>query len=213
LSIRVLVIDDFPLVREGFIAALESHPGIEVIGEAGDAIAGFALAVELRPDVVILDMRMPQGSGTDKLAEVRDQLADTRVLVITASQKPEALLEAISAGADGFLTKRATRAELCEAVMELHNGGTVIPPEMASQVLRRFAPGSRDEAPEQQPALTVREEAVLRLVADGLTDKQIAERLFVSPRTVQSPLAQIRRKTGLARRSALARWVGERMLH
>jgi DNA-binding NarL/FixJ family response regulator len=166
----------------------------------------------LRPDVVILDMRMPKASGAELLAELREKLLGIRVLVITASQKPETLLDAISAGADGFLTKRVTRAELCEAVLKVHSGGTVLPPEIASQVLREFGVAARRDESREQALLTPREEEVLRLVADGLTDKQIAERLFVSPRTVQSHLAQVRQKTGLARRSALARWAGEHIL-
>jgi DNA-binding NarL/FixJ family response regulator len=205
-------VDDFPLVREGMAAALESDPAIRVVGEAGDGLEGAERALELRPDVVILDIRMPGSSGMELLERLHKELPDTRVLVVTASEKLETLLYAISAGADGYLTKRVRRKELCRAVITVHGGGAIVAPELAAELLREQAKASRGEGLYAQPLLSPRESGVLRLLSHGLTDKEIAKHLYVSPRTVQNHLARIRAKTGLGRRSEMARWAAEHLI-
>jgi DNA-binding NarL/FixJ family response regulator len=212
MHIRVLLVDDFPLVRHGIGAALESDPAIEVVGYAGNGREGVARALELRPDVVVLDMRMPESGGAVVLEQLREKLPRTRVLVVTASERSETLLEAIAAGAAGYLTKRASLQELCQAVISVHSGGSVVSPELASKALREYAGAPNGVGIAARPLLTSRERDILRLLGDGLTDKQIAERLFISPRTVQSHLARVRDKTGLNRRSALARWAAEHLV-
>jgi DNA-binding NarL/FixJ family response regulator len=210
MHIRVLLVDDFPLVRHGIGAALESDPAIEVVGHAENGREGIERALELRPDVVVLDMRMPDTGGVQVLEQLRARLPEARVLVVTASERSETLLEAIAAGAAGYLTKRSSLQELCQAVIAVHSGGTIVSPQLASQALREYA-GTMDGDGLAHPLLTSRERSVLRLVAEGLTDKQIGEQLFISPRTVQGHLGKIREKTGLKRRSALARWAGEHL--
>jgi DNA-binding NarL/FixJ family response regulator len=210
--IRVLVVDDFPLFREGTTVALEADPAIDVVGAAGSAEEGFAAAQALRPDLVLLDIRMPGASGLSLLERLRVEMPEIKVLVMTATQKADALLQAVSAGAAGYLTKRATRRDLIEAVITIYAGGSVVAPELASELLRDYARLSRDPlASERRPLLTAREREILRLVSDGLTDKEIAGRLFISPRTVQNHLARIREKTGRGRRSELARWAVEHL--
>jgi DNA-binding NarL/FixJ family response regulator len=146
MDIQVLVVDDFPLVREGVVAALETDPAIHVVGQASSADEGVEMALELRPDVVVLDMRMPGAGGIVVLERLRETLPDTRVLVMTATEKAETLLEAVAAGASGYLTKRAARRELCDAVITVHGGGSVIPPHLASHLLSEYASVSRGEA-------------------------------------------------------------------
>jgi DNA-binding NarL/FixJ family response regulator len=209
--IRVLLVDDFPLVREGIAVALDSDPAIEVVGQAGDAAEGRQLAQSTRPDVVLLDMRMPGGSGIELLEWLTAELPETRVLVVTASEKADTLLQAVSCGAAGYITKRATRAELVDAVVTVHGGGSVVAPRLAAELLRDYARISRDSDGSRQMLLTAREREILRLVSQGLTDKEIAAQLFVSPRTVQNQLGQIRSKTGRGRRSELARWAVEHL--
>jgi len=209
MKIRVLVVDDFPLVREGFIASLEVDPGIEVVGQAADGDEGLRLTRELRPDVVLADMRMPGLGGPVLLAKLREELPETRVLVVSASEKAESLLEAISAGAAGYLTKRVSGRELRHAVITVHGGGSVITPTLARHLLREYSHVSRGEPLTVRPLLAQREQEVLRLLAAGHTDREIGGKLYISPRTVQNHLTRIREKTGMRRRSELARWAVE----
>ena len=209
MHIRVLVVDDFPLVREGLAAALRSDPGIEVVGQAENGRDGLRLAHELKPDVIIMDMRMPEFGGMMLLERLKDELPDVKSLVVTASEKAETLLDAVAAGASGYLTKQTSRQELVQAVITVAGGGSIITPTLAGHLLREYSQASRGEAPSARPLLGSREHEILRLVAQGLTDKEIGARLYISPRTVQNHLTRIREKTGLRRRSELTRWAVE----
>jgi two-component system, NarL family, response regulator DevR len=213
MHIRVLLVDDFPLVREGMAVALEADPAIEVVGRADSADSGFSQAMELRPDVVLLDMRMPGAGGLVLLERLTAELPNAKVLVITASEKADTLLQAVSAGAAGYLTKRATQRELIDAVITVHGGGSIVSPLLAAELLRDYARVTRDGGPavDGHALLTKREREVLALVSEGLTDKEIAARLYLSPRTVQNQLARVREKTGRGRRSDLARWAVEHL--
>src|SRR3954452_20665127 len=209
MQIRVLVVDDFPLVREGLTASLEVDPDIDVVGEAGDGEQGLTMARELRPDVVLTDMRMPGLGGPVLLGRLREEVPEARVLVISASEKAETLLDAVSAGAAGYLTKRVSGRELRHAVISVHGGGSVITPSLARHLLREYSSVSRGEPLSVRPLLANREQEVLRLLAQGHTDREIGGQLYISPRTVQNHLTRIREMTGLRRRSDLARWAVE----
>jgi DNA-binding NarL/FixJ family response regulator len=206
MNIHVLLVEDFPLVREGVAAALERDPAITVVGQAGDGREGLEMAHALRPDIVLLDLHMPELGGMMLLERLRAEMPETRTIVITATEKGEPLLDAVAAGASGYITKRSSGEELRQAVLTVHGGGSVIAPALAGHLLRAYSRASTGESPEVRSKLTATEHEVLRLVAQGLTDKQIAERIYVSPRTVQNHLARIRDKTDLRRRSELARW-------
>jgi len=208
MSIRVLVADDFPLMRQAVIAALDSHPDIDVVGEAADGEEALAGANAHRPDVLLLDLYMPNLSGMGVLARIRDELPECRVLVMTASEKHESLVQAVGAGAAGYITKRSTVEQLCEAVVTVHGGGAAVTPSLTAHLLRAFSNGSVS-APRSRPMFGQRELEVLRLVADGMTDDEISRKLFISARTVQAHLARVRDKTGVRRRSQLARWATE----
>jgi DNA-binding NarL/FixJ family response regulator len=204
--IRTLVVEDFPLMRDAFAAALARDPGIEVVGTAGDGREGLARAHELRPDVMLVDLHMPELGGVMLLERLRTELPEVRAIVVTATEKSEPLLDSIAAGAAGYLTKRASAEELRQAVLTVHGGGSVIAPQLAPHLLDAYARASRGESPEVRSKLTATEHEVLRLVAQGLTDRQIAEQIHVSPRTVQNHLASMKLKTDTRRRSELARW-------
>jgi DNA-binding NarL/FixJ family response regulator len=201
-QIRVLVVDDFPLVRGGIAAALETDAAIKVVGQAATAHEGSEQAVALEPDVVLLDLALPDGSGIDVITHLAAVLPGSRVIVVTASEDVDLVVSAMSAGAYGYLTKRAGARELCDAVITVHGGGSVIEAELAGQVFRGYRPGGADA----RPLLTERERQVVRLVGQGFTDRQIADALYISSRTVQNQLSTIRGKLGLGRRSELAHW-------
>src|SRR3954447_6052228 len=223
MKIRVVVVDDFPLVREGLVASLEADPGIDVVAEAADGDEGLRLCREHRPDVVLTDMRMPGLGGPVLLSRLREELPEARVLVVSASEKAETLLEAVSAGAARhltqrlkprglarpYVTKRINARELRHAVITVHGGGSVITPSLARHLLREYSHVSRGESMSVRPLLAQREQEVLRLLARGHTDREIGGELYISPRTVQNHLTRIREKTGMRRRSELARWAVE----
>jgi DNA-binding NarL/FixJ family response regulator len=206
--IRVLIVDDSPLMRVGLARSLEDDPDIALVATAGDDREALRLAHELRPDVVLLDLHMPEVGGQMVLERLREQLPDVRALVVTASEAAESLLDAVAAGAAGYLTKRASPEELRDAVIAVHGGNSVIPPELAGHLLHAYAGRARGEPPARS-TLTRREQDVLRLVAQGHTDKEIGRALHLSPRTVQTHLRRIREKTGARRRAELAIWASD----
>jgi two-component system response regulator DevR len=203
MQIRVLLVDDFPLVRGGIAAALDTDGEIEVVGQAGTAAEALERVGALEPDVILLDLGLPDGNGLDLIGRFAQHAPNARVMIVTASENIELLASAMAAGAVGYLTKRATARELCDAVVTVHGGGTVIDTTLAGQLFRG---GAKTGATDLRPMLTERERQVVNLVGEGLTDKEIAEALYVSPRTVQNQLTSVRRKTGLGRRSELAHW-------
>ncbi len=208
MKIRVVVADDFPLVREGVARALSADPAIEVIAQAENGHDALTIAEDLRPDVMILDLRMPDLGGLAVLDKLRTSRPEIRVIVMTASEQASTLLDAIAAGAAGYLSKRSTGEELRQAVITAHGGGSVITPSLASHLLKEFSSSARGEQSPVRP-LQGRELDVLRLVVQGKTDNEIGKELFISPRTVQNHLTRIREKTGLRRRSELTRWAVE----
>ena len=209
MNIRLLLIDDFPLIREGFAAALESDPGLKIVGQADNGEEGLRLARELQPDVVVLDLSMPGMGGMTVMEKLRTEAPEAKVLVVTATEKAQPLLDAVAAGASGYLTKRSTREELRQAVITVYGGGSVISPMLAGHLLKEYSRASRGDSSSVRPLLGEREHEILRLVAGGCTDKEIGQELYISPRTVQNHLTRIREKTGLRRRSELARWAVE----
>lgn len=211
MKIRIVVAEDFPLVREAVTAVLRRDPALEVVGEATTGREAIALAEELRPDVLILDLGMPDLDGMAVLEHLRTSQPQIRIIVLTASEEPGTLLEAIGAGAVGYLSKRTVGEELRQAVITAHGGGSIVTPELAIHLLKEFSSSSHGERTERQP-LQGRELQVLRLVAQGKTDEEIGKELFISTRTVQSHLERIRDRTGLRRRAELTRWAVERAI-
>jgi two-component system NarL family response regulator len=208
MKIRVVVADDFPLVRDGVVRALDSDPGIEVVAQAASGREAVELAERLEPDVMTLDLRMPDLGGLAVLDRLRTSHPQIRAIVMTASEQASSLLDAIAAGAAGYLSKRSTGEELRQAVITAHAGGSVITPSLASHLLKEFSSSARGEGSAVRP-LQGRELEVLRLVVQGKTDNEIGRELFISPRTVQNHLTRIREKTGLRRRAELTRWAVE----
>jgi len=208
-SVTVMVVDDHPIWREGVARDLGAR-GLDVVATAADAGAAVRIAPAVRPDVVLMDLNLGETSGVDAIAGILAALPDTRVLVLSASGEHADVLEALKAGATGYLVKSASADELVDAVHRTADGVPVFTPGLAGLVLgeyRRLA--GTDPA---VPALTERETEVLRLVAKGLTAKQIGERLVVSHRTVESHVQNTLRKLQLHNRSQLVRYAIEQGL-
>jgi DNA-binding NarL/FixJ family response regulator len=206
---KVLVADDFPLVRDGFAAALARDPSIKVVGFAEDGVDALDKTRALQPDVLLLDLRMPRMSGLMALTQLTAEMPHVRVLVVSDLECDDTVVDAVAAGAAGFISKHITGAELCEAVHAVKRGEAAISPDLLGHLMRGLRRESNGNGLTPTGALTVSELKVLRLVAEGRTDKQISATLYISPRTVQSHLAHIRAKTGIARRTQLACWATE----
>ena len=206
MEIAVLIVDDFPLVRRGVAAALQADPAIRVIGEAEGVADGLDLAHTLRPDVILLDLRLADGSGIELIERLADVGDGPPVLVMTAIEKLDTMHAAAAAGASGYLTKRVGGARLREAIVTVHGGGTVFGLSAESDLASDFPEISPSRTAASSSLLTAREREVLGLVGQGHTDREVADRLSLSIRTVQNHLSALRRKTGLRRRAELASW-------
>jgi len=194
-TITLLIVDDHPVVRDGLRGMFASSSGFEVLGEAADGAEGVALAARLDPDVVLMDLRMPGGSGVDAISELIRRGLRCKVLVLTTYDTDSDTLPAIEAGATGYLLKDAPRDELFTAVRAAAEGRTVLSPAIASRLV------SRVRAPGNEP-LSGREREVLRLVAKGTSNREIASVLFISEATVKTHLTHIYAKLGVKDRAA-----------
>jgi DNA-binding NarL/FixJ family response regulator len=210
---RVMVVDDHPMWRAGVARDL-AEADYEVVAAVGDGAQAVRVAAAVRPDVVVLDLQLPDLSGVDVIRGLLTEAPDTRVLVLSASGEQSDVLEAVKAGATGYLIKSAQREEFLDAVRRTAEGDTVFTAGLAGLVLgefRRLAT-SDDAAVSDTPALTERETEVLRLVAKGLSYKQIADRLVLSHRTVQNHVQNTLTKLQLHNRVELTRYAIERGL-
>lgn len=183
---------------------MESEPGLEVVGEAGDVASALEAVERLRPDVLVLDLHMPGEPSLPAISRLRQDHEGTRVIVLTAQRDPSFATEALRLGAAGYLPKEAAEDQLLEAIRVAAEGGTYLEPQLGA----RLAATATATAPE----LTGRELEVLRLVARGQTNREVAERLFLSVRTVETHRARLQRKLGFSRRSDLVEYALERGL-
>jgi DNA-binding NarL/FixJ family response regulator len=214
--IRVLLVDDHALFRRGLLLVLESEDGIEVVGEAEDGEEAIRKAEELAPDVVLMDVRMPRVSGIQATQRLAESLPTTRIIVLTVSDEEDDLYEAIKAGATGYLLKEISIEEVADAVRAVMQGQTLISPSMASKLIQEFnALAKRADEKQQVPApkLTDRELEVLKLVAQGLTNREIADQLYISENTVKNHVRNILEKLHLhSRMEAVVYAVREKLL-
>jgi DNA-binding NarL/FixJ family response regulator len=194
--IRVLVVDDHPIVRDGLVGVLQDQPDLQVVGAAASAEEALALAQRCQPDVVLLDLEMPGTDGIAILPRLLAAPAAPRVLVFTAYDADDQVFGAIRAGAAGYLLKGAEVAEIVRAIHSVHDGGSYLAPRVASRVLD--AVGTTRRSPTQ---LSARENEVLRLLADGLATKQIARSLGITERTVKFHVTSIFTKLGASNRA------------
>lgn len=205
-TIRILLADDHPVVRDGLAAMLATQPDFEVVGEAGTGAEAVAQAARLRPDVVLMDLEMPALDGIEAIRLLRAADPAVQVVVLTAFDTDERIVGALQAGAQGYLLKGAPRAEIFAAIRIVSAGGALIPPVVASKLLRQV------RAAEHPDALTAREREVLGLVAAGLANQEIAARLSISERTVKFHVSSLLAKLGAKNRTQAVRVGRERGL-
>ncbi len=200
--LRVYLLDDHEVVRQGLRALLEGAGDIEVVGESGFAEEAAARIPALRPDVAVLDARLPDGSGIEVCRAVRAVDESIRALILTSYDDDEALFAAIMAGASGYVLKEVTGLNLVNAVRQVADGMSLIDPSLTARVLERVRNGP-STAPELE-SLTEREMELLGLIAEGLTNRQIGERMFLAEKTIKNYVSAILAKLGLERRTQAA---------
>lgn len=200
--IRLFLLDDHEVVRRGLKDLLDAEDGIEVVGEAGTAAAGLNRMTALRPDVALLDVRLPDGDGVTVCREIRSALPGTACLMLTAYGDDQALLGAIMAGAAGYVMKQASGGELVSAVRAVAAGQSTLDAHAAQRVMQRLRERAADANPAS--ALTAQEKRVLELVGEGLTNRQIAQRMYLSEKTAKNYVSSVLAKLGMHRRSEAA---------
>lgn len=207
MSIRVLIVDDHPVVRTGLKLLLEAEKGIDPVGEAGSAQEAVFQARAVKPDVILLDLVMPERTGLDVLPQLKHENPETKVLVLSMQDEPRYVREAFAAGATGYVLKEAADTEVVAAVREVAAGGRYVNPELGARLVAADAEAARlsDEDP-----LSDREREVLRLLALGHTNQEIAKELYISVRTAETHRAHIMQKLRLQTRADLVAYALER---
>jgi DNA-binding NarL/FixJ family response regulator len=204
---RVLVVDDHSLFRDGLISLLKAAD-YDVIGEAGDGESAVREALRLHPDLILMDINMPRMNGLDALRLIRGKLPETKVVILTVSEIGETLLEAIEAGANGYLLKNLDSHAFIASLHSLERGEAAITGEMVSQLMQQISQRSRQAPARQEPApritLTDREREMLRFIARGLSNREIAGKLFISENTVKYHIKNVLQKFGLKNRAEAA---------
>ncbi len=211
-GIRVLIVDDHEVVRIGLRQLLGSSGGFRVVGEAGTMAEAISMSQKARPDVVLMDVRLPDGSGVEACRKIKADNPEVRVVMLTSYSDEEAIVGAVMAGANGYLLKQADAERLTEAIREAAAGDSALDPRAAGTLLSQFRELSAKQAESELQGLTDREKRMLALIAEGYTNRAIGEVLHLSEKTVRNHVSQLLRKLGFQRRSQAAAWAGQRRL-
>jgi DNA-binding NarL/FixJ family response regulator len=201
-QIKVFLLDDHEIVRRGVKEVLEAEPDITVVGEAGTASSALARIPALKPDVAVLDVRLPDGDGVSVCRDIRSKMPEVACLMLTSYGEDEALFDAIMAGAAGYVLKQIRGTDLVGAVRTVASGESMLDPEAASRVMKRM----REQATRSDPlaGLTDQERRILELIGEGLTNRQIGERMFLAEKTVKNYVSAVFAKLGMERRAQAA---------
>ncbi len=208
-KVAILLVDDHEVVRMGLRTLLERRPGFVVAGEAGTVAEAVTIARKSRPDVIVMDIRLPDGNGVEACREIRGELPETKVIMLTSYADDEAVYGSIMAGASGYLLKQTRGQNLAEAIERVARGESLLDPSVTEKVLARMralASGQADEL----AALSEQERRIIGLIAEGKTNKEIAGEVFLSDKTVKNYVSSILSKLNLRRRSEAAAFIAER---
>ncbi len=208
-ALRLVVVDDHEVVRQGLVALLDRRDAFQVVGEAGTVEEAMTVVRRMRPDLVIMDVRLPDGSGIEACRDIRSEMPEVRIVILTSYPDEEAVLSAIIAGASGYLLKQIRGRDLVSAIEAVGRGESLLDPAVTEKVLervRRIAAGSTTD---ELASLTSQEQKILALVAEGKTNKEIASEVFLSDKTVKNYVSSILSKLNLERRAQAAAYVAK----
>jgi len=211
-QVRLLVVDDHEVVRQGLVALLDRRDEFQVVAEAGSVAESIEMAKRFQPDIVIMDVRLPDGSGIEACREIRSELPATRVVILTSYPDEEAVLSAIVAGASGYLLKQIRARDLIAALESVARGESLLDPAVTEKVLERVRKLATGSSSDELAQLTQQEQKILLLVAEGKTNKEIASDVFLSDKTVKNYVSSILSKLNLERRAQAAAFVAKHRL-
>jgi two-component system, NarL family, response regulator DevR len=206
-ALKVMLVDDHEIVRQGLRALLEAEDDIEVVAEADSGPGAVSLASTHQPDIVVMDIRMPGGSGVEACRAIRDERPDAQVIMLTSFSDDEALFNSIMAGAAGFVLKQIRGRDLIDAIRTVGGGRSLLDPDVTQRVLERLRKAKFDEKDPKLSRLSPQEERILDMVGEGSTNREIAERIHLSDKTVKNYVSTILQKLEVARRAEAASYV------
>jgi two-component system response regulator NreC len=206
---RIVIAEDHTILRDGLKALISSNTDFEIVGEAQDGLEAIRVINELKPDLVLMDLSMPRMSGIDSIREVKKTCPETRILVLTVHKTEEYVLASLKAGADGYLLKESTHQELLNAIAHVLRGEPYLSPGISGKIILGYLKGKTDEVKSVLDTLTNREKEILKLVAEGYKNKDIAELLFISVKTVEKHRDNLMKKLDLHSAQALTTFAME----
>jgi DNA-binding NarL/FixJ family response regulator len=207
--LTLLIVDDHEVVRQGLASMLDRRPGFQVVAEAGTVAEAMDMARRFRPELVVMDVRLPDGSGVEACRDIRAEFPETRVVMLTSYPDEEAVIAAIIAGASGYLLKQIRARDLVAALEAVGRGESLLDPAVTGKVLERMRRIAASDQPDELSALTAQERKILALVAEGKTNKEIAAEVYLSDKTVKNYVSSILSKLNLERRAQAAAFVAK----
>lgn len=209
-EIRILLVDDHEVVREGLRALLTRREGFQVVGQAGTVAESIVEAERTRPDIVVMDVRLPDGSGIEACREIRERMPDTKVIILTSYADDDAVFASILAGASGYVLKQTRSRALADAIDAVARGESLLDPGITQKVMERLRTANERRTSDPLDALSEQEHKILVLIAEGKTNKEIAGEVFLSDKTVKNYVSSILNKLNLRRRSEAAAFIARR---
>jgi len=208
-STRILLVDDHDVVREGLRALLSRREGFDVVSQAGTVAESISEAKRVKPDVIVMDVRLPDGSGIEACREIREAMPETKVIILTSYADDEAVFASILAGASGYVLKQTRGSALADAIAAVARGESLLDPAVTQRVMERVRAG-KSKADDPLDVLNAQERKILELIAEGKTNKEIAGEVFLSDKTVKNYVSNILTKLNLRRRSEAAAFIARR---